>query len=557
MDINLNEIESLIQRGENLMLEFKSDQKGLSDQDLVKSVVSLANTEGGTLLLGVEDDGTISGLHEKHQDTSGITPLITNQTNPPIFVHVERHDISGKLVARILVPKSQQPVSTSDGRLLRRQIKFDGTPEMVPMYPNEIIQRQSSLGLVDPSFMPVTGVSAEQLDPLQRFRLKGAIRQHSGDQPLLALEDQELDGALGLCREVDGIKYPTVTGLLLLGTEEQLRLHLPSYEVTFQVLQGTDVQVNESFRKPLLEVVEAVELLFRARVTEEEFQDGLFRVSVPNYDRRAFREALVNALVHRDFSRNGTVLIQLNNDGLSISNPGGFVEGITLANLLVADPRSRNPHLADVIKRIGLAERTGRGIDRIYEGMLRYGRPAPDYSMSNSSTVSLRMANAVADLDFLKMVVDMESKHPNSLSIDSLIILSRLKDERRLTTSELASYVQKPTPAVRTTLEQLVETGFLERHGTGKGRSYTLSAQLYQRRGHKVEYVRQVGFDQIQQEQMVLQYVKKHGSIKRADVVELCQLTKSQAFKLLKSLAISGKIRLHGVKRGAYYKLNT
>jgi ATP-dependent DNA helicase RecG len=118
----------------------------------------------------------------------------------------------------------------------------------------------------------------------------------------------------------------------------------------------------------LLQTFQEVEQLFRARVSEKEIQVGLFRVPVPNFDRRAFREAFVNALVHRDYSRLGAVHVRLDNDGLSISNPGGFVEGITLQNLLVVAPRSRNPLLADVVKRIGLAERTGRGIDRIYAG---------------------------------------------------------------------------------------------------------------------------------------------------------------------------------------------
>ena len=70
-----------------------------------------------------------------------------------------------------------------------------------------------------------------------------------------------------------------------------------------------------------------------------------------------------------------------------ISNPGGFVEGVTLDNLLVVEPKPRNPLLADAIKRIGLTERTGRGVDLIYEGLLRYGRPAPDYARSDPTTV--------------------------------------------------------------------------------------------------------------------------------------------------------------------------
>ena len=553
MTINEHEITKLIQQGESLTLEFKSDLKCLPDRELVAAVVSLANTKGGDLLLGVEDDSTVTGLHANHLNVTGIPSLIVNKTNPAISVRVERYDLLGKVVARIVVPKSRQLVSTSDGLLVRRRLKLDGTPEAVPFYPHEFIQRQSSMGLVDPSAMVLEAVGVNQLDPLQRLRIRNAIKKYGGDQSLLGLADDELDGALSLCCEVNGVRRPTIAGLLLLGTEELLRQHLPAYEVAFQVLQGTDVKVNEFFRKPLLETFEEVELLFKARVEEEEIQVGLFRVPVPNYDRRAFREAFVNALVHRDFSRLGAVHVKITGDGLSFSNPGGFVEGVTLDNLLVADPRSRNPLLADVIKRIGLAERTGRGIDRIYEGMLRYGRPAPDYSVSNEFTVSVQMVNAAADLDFLKMVVEQEDKL-GSMPIDSLIILSRLREERRLTTADLAPSVQKPEANVRATLEKLVETGFLEPHGTGRGRTYTLSATLYRQAGKRSEYIRQAGFAPIQQEQMVLNYIDKHGSIKRADVIDLCHVTPDQAYKLLSRLKKRGEIVQIGDRKGAVYE---
>lgn len=553
MNASEREILALIRQGESLTLEFKSDLKCLPDRDLVAAVVSLANTGGGDLLLGVEDDGMITGLHANHLNVSGIPSLIANRTNPSIVVRLERCELQEKPIARIAVPKSRQLVSTSDGLLLRRRLKLDGTPEAVPFYPHEFIQRQSSLGLIDPSAMVLEDISVNQLDALQRQRIRNAIKKYGGDQSLLALADEELDGALGLCRDVDGNKYPTVAGLLLLGTEELLRAHLPAYEVAFQVLQGTDVKLNEFFRKPLLQTFEEVEILFKARVDEEEIQVGLFRVPVPNYDRRAFREAFVNALVHRDFSRLGAVHVKIDDDGLSISNPGGFVEGVTLENLLVADPRSRNPLLADIIKRIGLAERTGRGIDRIYEGMLRYGRPAPDYSMSNEFTVSVQMLNVAADLNFLKMVVEQEEML-GTMPIDSLIILSRLREERRLATGDLTASVQKPEPNVRATLEKLVETGFLEPHGTGRGRTYTLSVSMYRSAGKKAEYVRQAGFAPIQQEQMVLTYIEKHGKIKRAEVMDLCHMSKDQAYKLLSRLKEQGAIVQIGDKKGAVYE---
>lgn len=549
------QLKKLLQQGENLMVEFKSDIKSLSDRELVAAVVALANTEGGELFLGVEDNGAVTGLHANHVNLGGMTALIANKTNPAIAVRVEPVMIQGRQVARITVPKSRQLVSTSEGLLQRRRLKLDGTPEAVPFYPHEFIQRQSSMGLVDPSAMPLLDVALDQLDPLQRLRIRNAIKKHGGEQPLLTLSDEELDGALGLFATTDGSRHPTVAGLLLLGTEHLLRQHLPAYEVAFQVLRGTEVRVNEFYRKPLLETFEDVELQFKPWVVEEELDVGLFRVPIPNYDRLAFREAFVNALVHRDFSRLGAVHVKLDDSGLNISSPGGFIEGVTLDNLLVAPPQSRNPLLADIIKRIGLAERTGRGIDRIYEGMLRYGRPAPDYTRSNAYLVNLFLINTAADRQFLQMVVEQHDKLGEPI-VDSLIALIQLRDERRLTTRDLVPVLQKSESEVRTVLEKLFEAGLIEAHGGGRGRSYTLSAHVYIQAGQKAAYIRQIGFDTLQQEQMILKYIQAHGQIKRADVMDLCRLTKDQAAKLLTRLANERKIYKHGERRGAHYDLN-
>ena len=107
---------------------------------------------------------------------------------------------------------------------------------------------------------------------------------------------------------------------------------------------------------------------------------------------------------------------------------------------------------------------------------------------------------------------------------------------------------------MRATLEKLVETGFLEPHGTGRGRSYILSARMYQKAGQRAEYIRQAGFDSIQQEQMVLNYIGKHGSIKRAEAVELCRLSPDQAYKLLLRLKQRGEIEQIGERKGAFYE---
>lgn len=191
-------------------------------------MVSLANTDGSGFLLGVKDD-EVTCLHP--------SPAC----------------LKGCVVAQVVVQKSRPLISTSEGLLQRRRLKADGTPEAVPFYPHEFTQRQSSMNLVDPSATLIEQVDVEQLDPIQRLRIRNAIKKYGGDQSLLPLEDDELDNALGLVMDINGKRHPTVAGLLLLGTESLLRQHLPSYEVAFQVLRGTDVQVNEFYRKPLLE----------------------------------------------------------------------------------------------------------------------------------------------------------------------------------------------------------------------------------------------------------------------------------------------------------------
>jgi len=276
---------------------------------------------------------------------------------------------------------------------------------------------------------------------------------------------------------------------------------------------------------------------------------------VPNFEPRAFREAFVNALIHRDYSRLGAVYIRFDNDGLSVSNPGGFVEGVALDNILTVEPRPRNPLLADIVKRIGLAERTGRGVDLIFQGLLRYGRPAPDYSASNSTSVVLKMSNAAADTEFLRMVLNEENRSRTRFPLDSMIILSRLKDERRLNISSLARSIQKSEPQTRSVIERLVETGMVEAHGSGRGRHYILSARIYRRSGDKSQYIRQAGFGPIQQEQMVQGFLNKNVRITRSDVADLCRISPFQATRLLSKLVEEGKIVRKGQGKGTYYVL--
>lgn len=551
-----NELQNVLASGETLTVEFKSDRDGLPDSELVAALVGLTNTEGGDLYLGVEDDGRATGLHLRHERIDGLGAMIANKTNPAIAVRADILTLGELRIVRITVLKSRQLVSTSDGLLLRRRLMVNGKPEAVPFYPHEFTQRLASMRIVDPSAIPVLDAGLDVLDPLERQRVRDAIRRYGGDQSLLPLSDQEFDGAIGFTARHEGKVLPSMAGLLMIGIESAIRAFLPSHEAAFQVMEGSDIRVNEFFRKPLLRTFEEIENQFRPYLSEREVQVGLFRVPVPNFDRRGFREALVNAFVHRDYSRLGAVHVRLDITGLLISNPGGFVEGVTLQNLLVTEPRPRNPLLADIMKRIGLAERTGRGIDRIFEGLVRFGRPLPDYSRSDSGTVVVRMSDAEADIAFLEMVISLEERR-GPLHLDFLLILSRLREERRAGVEELSRMIQKGEAETRACVERLLEEGLVEAHGSGRVRDYTLSAKLYRRSGQKAAYVRQAGFDPIQQEQMVLKYIRQHGSIKRADVMDLCRISVDQAAKLLTKLKTDNKITQQGKNKGAIYVLGS
>jgi len=543
----------MIPTTESLTVELKSDRKKLPDNDLVLAVVCLANTDGGTIYLGVENDGTVTGLHPEHRDLTGLAAMVANRTVPPVSVRVTALEEGGQVVAAIEVPRSTRLVSTSAGTIQRRRLLADGTPQCVPFLPHEFASRESDLGLVDYSALPVAGTTLDDLDPLERQRLRGAIERHNGDRSLLGLDDRELDGALGLVRREGERRVPTVAGMLLIGREEALRDHLPTHEVAFQLLEGTEVRVNDFYRTPLIRTFERIEEQFTARLVEQEVQVGLFRVGVPQVEPRAFREALVNALTHRDYSRLGAVHVRWQHDTLAISNPGGFVEGVDVDNLLVVEPRPRNPLLADAFKRIGLAERTGRGVDLIYRGLLRYGRPAPSYRRSDATTVVVELSCAEADLPFLRMVLEEEERMGTPLPVDALLVLSKLREERRLDVAVIAKGLQKEPPAARAVVERLLEAGLVEAHGVKRGRTYTLSAEVYRRLGQPSDYVRQAAFDRLQQEEMVKRYVREHGEIRRREVCDLCRISPDQAKRLLGKLVEQRVLARKGAGRAITY----
>lgn len=547
----------MLPKKETLEIEFKSDVKRYPDKDIIEAVSAMANTNGGILYLGVEDNGIVTGLHKSHMDAIGLVALIANNTIPSVSVRAEIVIENQHNVMKIAIPMSRAVVSTSSGKILKRRLKLDGSPEAVPMYAYEITSRLSELSLLDVSAQPIAGATLDDFDPLQLNRLKEIIRSNpGGEKTLLELTDEELEFALRLISK-DGDKLiPTMTGLLLLGKSDSLCRLVPTAKATFQVLEGTNVKVNEETSKPILEVLELFQSYIKPWNSENEFEYDLFRIPVPEFSYAAIREGLINAFCHRDYSMLGNVRVLIDDEGMSITNPGGFIEGVNINNLLIVEPHGRNPALTDALKRIGLAEKTGRGIDRIFEGSIVYGRPLPDYSESTSRNVRLYLRRAKADIAFAKLITSEKKRDKKGLSIYALMILSCLREYRRSSLDQIAELTKLPKNKLTVSLEQLVERGTIEAVGKGKTRSFMLCKRYYYNNNSNMQYVRQSGIDDVRHEELVIKLARtQNGIFTKRDVMELLGLSDTLAYNLIKRMTANGEIELSQSGRYAKYKI--
>ena len=542
-------IEELIWQGETYQIEFKSDA---SDGELAEAVVCLANGDGGWLLIGVANDGSVNGTPPRHGDSTDprrIEALIANKTSPALRVEAHVEALGDNDVIVIHVPRPTSIVATTSGKYVRRAIDVDGKPQCRPILPHEVHARVAELGSRDLSTFPLADLSVRDLDPTELDRFRSLAE--GGDEVLATLSEEELLSALGF-RTVEGVL--TLGAALLFGTPDILRTFVPTHSTVFQALDEHDaVRANRRLQVPLIRAMVELSETIRPYNPEEEVDDGLFRLGLPRYSEIAIRELIGNALVHRDYSTNGEIRVAIEGATLSVSNPGGFPAGIRIDNLLTTPPQARNPLIADAFKRAGLVERVGRGINRVYRNQLALGRPLPDFSRSTRDWVEARLPAGPADRE-LAAFTALSAREGRPLDLHSLQVLREVRAEGRITSVRAGQLFQVSRDEARWILSSLVERGFLEARGQGRGRAYHLAAALYRELGESAAYVRTRGFDRIQQEQMVLTYVGEHGSITRSDAAELCRLKPDQASRLLRRMVQQGRLEMTGSRRTARYR---
>lgn len=549
-----SDVQALAASGESLTVEFKRS-RDLNDDAIVEAVVCLANGEGGTLLLGVEDSGEISGMSPRHGESTlahRLQAMILNRTEAPVATSVEVLDVDGQDVGIVVVPKAPSPVGTKGGKYVRRTLRADGTPECVPYPLHEMLSAGLTAQGRDYAATPAKGAVLTDLDPVEFDRFRRLCGAGKGDPTLADASDLDLLKALRLTLpEHDNAL--TLGAILLFGTTAAIARFVPTAEVVFHELRNNAISTSESLQHPLLRSAERLFELIEVRNTEQELMVGLHRVGIPRVPAGTVRESIANALVHRDYAELGPVQVQLSESGFRVSSPGGFPPGITLDNLL-NDSRPRSPILAEALKRAGIVDRAGRGVSQMYEQLLRAGRGEPDYATSNPKAVIVVVPADRADIEMVRFIVEFETTTQQVLALAQLRILHDLKANGPQTASELSEGLREPQATTRSHLTRLTEMGFVEARGSGRTRRFHLTAAFY-RLADASAYLRLQDTDPIQQEHMVLAFVDQFGRITRAKAAELCRLSPDQARVLLRRLVDAHHLELRGERRGAHYVL--
>ncbi|WP_155297846.1 AlbA family DNA-binding domain-containing protein [Deinococcus kurensis] len=439
----------------------------VTPESLARYAVGLANARGGTVLVGVD---VVAG-GQAVRDAGELHPLMVTHaifelSGGRLTVNVQHHRLpGGARVLAVFVPHAPYVLAAPDGSV----IAWDGA-HLVPVTPGEAepVADQDFTATVPPD------ASLADLDPAEVARLRGLGRRASAAN----LPDLDFLQELGLLIPSGGALRPTLAAILLAGTPAALRAHVPQSEVCFYHHQSGDVdfQFREDLLRPIPALLTRLAELIQARNRFTPVQVGLFRIEVWDQDEVVYREALLNALTHRDYTLRDAVHVHHFPDRLEIMNPGGLPGGITPGNILRHQPKRRNPLLAESLARLGLVERAGVGVDKMYSLMLRHGKEPPEYTTYPDS-VTLALHSPGFDAEFVRFVA-RKQEEMQTLSLDVLIVLSLLAREGEATRAALARALQLPEDRTPRLLRGMEEHGLIRRAGVGRGIAYVLSDEV-------------------------------------------------------------------------------
>jgi ATP-dependent DNA helicase RecG len=514
-------------------LEFKPWTDPKDDKRVATEyAVCFGNAGGGVLVFGISDKerrGRSRAIHGSGRaDFDQWKRDIYASTKPHLTVELGEISVpegTGRLLA-VRVPKgANPPYGTSQGLYKKRVGK-----NCMPLDLQAEGRIQVATGAIDWTGQVAEEVAVEDLDPVEIERARNALRTVKPGSDLLRVKDRELLAGLGAVRD----SRVTHTGLLLFGRADVLARACPQHSVQYVLLRSeTEVARNEHLSVGLLNVLEQIERAFTGPANPEyELSVGLYRHRIPAFPIEVVREAVLNAVTHRDYLDQGRVLVRHTPRELVVTSPGGFIAGITPENILRHESVTRNPALAQAFVKLGLVEQAGVGRRRIFIPMLSYGKRMPTYE-SDGSRVTLRIFDGGFDERMAKLCAKWRNQG-RDVDLDALLILAYLREQAFIDTLSASQLLQLPRSEVRGLLDYYSQPGrgILERRGNTAAATFHLTKTVARDLLGKAAYTQTRGINPIRYSEMVRAFVKDHGSITPRECRELLGLGDSASAKV-------------------------
>ena len=388
-----SDLHALIEAGEGSRIEFKRD--GVRPEQLAREIVSFANTSGGRILLGVEDDGTISGVRRPDLQTWVMDTVITRYVVPPIVPGYDEVAMKGARVAVIDVPAgTAKPYAVKRGDRFDYYLRLGNTCQLASR--EQMARLFESGGLVSVEKMPVHGSVVGELDDR---RLREYFERILGDDTSDADGWQQKLCYRDLLVEVDqGGPRCSYAAYALFAVEPRRRL--PQAGLRLMVFPGSDMDYDASLDEVLDLPFVGLGERKRDRFIEQSLPDrtlaylqphisrerlsGMTRTRFWDYPREVIRELLVNAFAHRDWTRQNDTRLIVFRDRMEVTSPGALPNGMTIEKIKAGQQAPRNTHMVRILRDYGLMDDRGMGIRRkVIPLMKEWNGTEPDFEATD------------------------------------------------------------------------------------------------------------------------------------------------------------------------------
>lgn len=531
-------LEKLIGEPEGERLEFKEATGGFHFEKLAKYCAALSNEGGGSIVLGVTDrrPRRVVGTHAFEEPGRTVAGLSDRLRIKIEWTEVQHPD------GRVLM-------FTVPARPLGLPVQYEGIywaragDELRPMATQEL---QRAFDEAGPDFSAELHPSASlnDLDPALIDRFRAMWRKKSGTEGLDRLAPSQLLGDAELI--VDG--KVTIAALVLLGTRKALGRYLGQAEVVFEYRSSeTSIphQQRIEYRVGILGILDQLWDVINLRNEVLHYEDGFFVGDIPAFNEKVVREAILNAVAHRDYRLAGSVFVRQYPKKLQIVSPGGFPPGITVDNIYRRQ-LPRNRRLADACARIGWVERSGQGADRMFEESIKEGKPRPDFRDTDAYQVSLTLGGEIQNPEFLRFLARVAREQGTQFSLEDLLALDLMQRDVRIPDD------------LKSRLARLIEEGIIERVGRGRGVRYILSGKFYRLVGQHGTYTRKRGLDQETNKALLVKHLERAGAA-GAPMSEfeevLPAVSRRTILRFLRDLRDEGKVEAKGSGRWVRWRL--